>query len=234
MLAGSIPFTLDTTNPHTPKLVPQGGVNIYDPTQYVVSSYTIPHYASTQLNFEGATSYARRYSTHEHYGSFEMGLKVRNGHKRQSENDFIYDNQPGAVTLAQVLGTFTNPTYYDKAYQFGPMSDYQKIIQLVGGNLSQLGYDQSASISSSIPAVFDANERVYAGYLMNTIGFGRLSVQGGVRFEATDATYRSGALDISGNPTSVTGTSNESPSNNPISVPPATAKIATVGVRLTA
>src|SRR5882724_1592181 len=34
-------------------------------------------------------------------------------------------------------------------------------------------------------------------------------------------------------PTSVTGTSNESPSNNPISVPPATAKIATVGVRLT-
>jgi hypothetical protein len=131
-----------------------GNVNIYDPTQYVVSSYTIPNYASTQLNFEGAASYARRYSTHEHYGTFEMGLKVRNGHKTQSENDFIYDNQPGTVTLAQVLGTFTNPTYYDKAYQFGPMSDYHKIIQQVGGNLSQLGYDQSASISSSIACRF--------------------------------------------------------------------------------
>ena len=71
------------------------------------------------------------------------------------------------------------------------MSDYRKIVQQVGGNLSQLGYDQSASLSSSIPADFDANERVYAGYLMNTIGFGRLSVQAGVRFEATDATYRS-------------------------------------------
>src|SRR5258708_3513470 len=35
-------------------------------------------------------------------------------------------------------------------------------------------------------------------------------------------------------PTSVTGTRSESPSSNPISVPPATAKIATVGVRLTA
>src|SRR5882757_6893443 len=34
-------------------------------------------------------------------------------------------------------------------------------------------------------------------------------------------------------PTSVTGTSNESPSNNPISVPAATVKIATVGVRFT-
>src|SRR5260370_14071898 len=43
---------------------------------------------------------------------------------------------------------------------------------------------------------------------MNTIGFGKLSVQAGVRFEATDANYRSGAMDASGNPTSVTGNSN--------------------------
>jgi len=35
-------------------------------------------------------------------------------------------------------------------------------------------------------------------------------------------------------PTSVTGTSSESPNNNPISVPPATAKMATVGVWLSA
>jgi TonB-dependent receptor len=204
----SIQINLDTSNPYEPKFPVVGNVNIFDPTQYAVSSYTIPNYASTQLNFEGAASYARRYSTHERYGTFEMGLRVRNGHKTQSENDFIYDNQPGTVTLAQVLGTFTNPSYYDKAYRFGPLSDYHKIIQQVGGNLAQLGFDQSASISSSIPAGFDANERVYAGYLMNTIGFGRLSVQAGVRFEATDATYRSGALDVSGNPTSVTGTSN--------------------------
>ncbi|MCU1302766.1 MAG: TonB-dependent receptor [Candidatus Sulfotelmatobacter sp.] len=203
-----IQINLDTTNPYEPKFPVVGNVNIFDPTQYVASSYTIPNYASSQLNFEGAASYARRYSTHEHYGNFEIGLKIRNGHKTQSENDFIYDNQPGSVTLANVLSTFTNPTYYDGAYKFGPMSDYNKIIQQVGGNLSQLGFDQSASISNSIPAGFDANERVYAGYLMNTIGFGKLSLQGGVRFEATDATYRSGALDVSGNPTSVAGASN--------------------------
>jgi TonB-dependent receptor len=203
-----IQINLDTSNPYEPKFPVVGNVNIYDPTQYVVSSYLIPNYASTQLNFEGAASYARRYSTHDHYGNFEIGLKVRNGHKTQSENDLIYDNQPGTVTLANVLSTFTNPTYYDGAYKYGPMSDYHKIAQLVGGNLSQLGFDQSASISNSVPAGFDANERVYAGYLMNTIGFGKLSVQAGLRFEATDATYRSGALDVSGNPTSVTGTSN--------------------------
>jgi TonB-dependent receptor len=201
-------INLDMSNPYEPKFPVIGNANIYDPSQYVVSSYLIPNYASTQLNFEGAASYARRYSTHDHYGTFEMGLKIRNGHKTQSENDLLYDNQPGTVTLANVLSTFTNPTYYDGAYKYGPMSDYHKIVQQVGGNLSQLGFDQSSSMASSIPADFDANERIYAGYLMNTIGFGKLSVQAGLRFEATDATYRSGALDVSGNPTSVTGSSN--------------------------
>jgi len=203
----SLQINLNTANPYEPQFPVAGNVNIYDPTQYKVDSFIIPHYISSQLNFEGEASYARRYSTREHYGNFEMGVKIRNAHKTQNENDFIYDSQPGTTTLADVLGSFTNPTYYDGAYKFGPMSDYNKIIQQVGGNLSQLGYDQSSSIGSSIPADFDANERIYAGYLMNTIGFGKLSVQTGVRFEATDATYRSGALDVLGNPTSVTGSS---------------------------
>src|SRR5258708_20915529 len=184
----SLQINLDTSNPYEPKFPVAGHVNIYAPHKYLVSSYTVPNYASTQLNFEGAASYARRYSTHDHYGNFGLGLKVRNGHKTQSENDFIFDNQAGTVALSDVLRTFTNPTYYGGAYKFGPMSDYHKIIQLVGRNLSQLGFDQRSSISSSIPPAFDANARVYAGYLMKPIGFGKRSVQTGVRFEATDAT----------------------------------------------
>ncbi len=186
--AGGVQFGLDTSNPYEPKFNVVGNTNIFDTTQYVVSSYSIPHYASSQLNFQGATSYQRRYSTHEHYGTFEMGVEVRNAHKSQNENDLVYDTQPGAVTLSQVLSGETNPTYYDKAYKFGPLSDYRKIIQLVGGNLSQLGPVDTSQNGAS--ADFDANERVTAGYLMNTIGFGKLSIQTGVRFEATNATYR--------------------------------------------
>jgi TonB-dependent receptor len=208
-----IQFDLNTSDPHKPKFLVQNGVNIYDPTQYNMSQYTLPHYSSSQLNFQGATSYARRYSTHEHYGTFELGLKVRNAHKSQYENDQIFDNPTINIPLSSVLGTFSNPTYYDKAYKFGPMSDYGKINQVAIPNLSQLGYDANASVIQSLPAIFDANERIYAGYLMNTIGFGKLTVQAGVRFEATGATYRANALqfDVNKNPilpaTSVTGSS---------------------------
>lgn len=211
--AGGITFGLDATNGYEPKFPVLNGVNIYDPTQYSLNYYIVPNYRSTQLNFQGATSYQRRYSTKEHYGTFEMGLKIRNAHKTQFENDYIFDNSTANVTLNDVMNTgFSNPTYYDRAYRFGPLSDFNKINAMAGSIKSQLGFDAAASQAASIPADYDADERIYAGYLMNTIGFGRLSVQTGVRFEQTGATYRALGLatDTSGN---VTVTSNPGSSN---------------------
>ena len=204
---------LNTGRTYKPQFPVPDGTNIFNPASYALSSYSLPSYGSAQLNFQGATSFAHRYSTHEHYGTFELGLKIRNAHKTQNESDLIYDNQTSSVTLSQVVGSFSNPTYYDKAYQIGPLSDYGKINHLALSHLPQLGLDQNSSISSSLPADFDANERIYAGYLMNTIGFGKLSLQTGVRFEATSATYRANELqfDSGGNPilpaTSVPGSS---------------------------
>jgi TonB-dependent receptor len=209
---GGIQFGLNTSNGYEPKFPVLNGVNIYDPTQYALSYYIVPNYRSTQLNFQGATSYQRRYRTHDHYGTFELGLKVRNGHKTQFENDYIYDNNPANLTINDVLNSFSNPTYYDKAYTVGPFSDFSKINKVAPSIESQLGFDAAASQAASIPSDYDANERIYAGYVMNTIGFGRLSVQTGVRFEQTDATYRALGLatDTSGNVgvTSTPGASN--------------------------
>lgn len=195
----SVNLGLNTARTYEPQFTVLDGTNIFDPTAYTLSSYSIPQYASSQLNFQGAASLAKRYSTHQHYGTFEFGLKIRNAHKTQSENDQIYDNPTTNITLNQVLGAFSNPSYYDHAYQIGPLSDYSKIQQLAVSNLGQLGFDASASQGNSIPADYDANERIYAGYLMNTIGFGKLSIQTGVRFEATDATYRAGGLSTDSN-----------------------------------
>ena len=210
-----IQFALDTSNPYKPQFPVLNGVNIYDPTQYFLSSYSIPYYHSTQLNFQGSASVGKRYSLHDQYGTFEMGVKIRNAHKTQLENDQIYTNSGDPqFALSNMLGTFSNPSYYDGAYKVGPLSDYGKINQLVLANLSQFSLDTNGSLSQSIPADFDANERVYAGYLMNTIAFGKLGVQAGLRFEGTDAAYTANELtfDQNGNPilpaTVVPGSSN--------------------------
>jgi TonB-dependent receptor len=204
---------LNVSNPYEPQFPVLDGTNIYNPSTYFVSNYSLPSYASRQLNFQGGATYGRRYSVSDHYGTFEMGLQIRNAHKVQSENDQIYNaNSNFQAPLSQLLGSFGNPTYYDGAYKVGPLSNYGKINQLFLNNAgSGFTLDTNASLLGSIPADFDANERIYAGYLMNTIGFGKFSLQTGVRFEATGDDYRANQVNLNnGNyqsTTSVVGSS---------------------------
>ena len=192
-----VDFAANSGRLYEPQFPVLDASNIYDATQYSVSSYVLPKYHSTQLNYQGAASLGKRYSVNEHYGTFQFGFKFRNAHKTQSQNDAIYDSPSVNIPLSGVLGTFSNPTYYDHAYQFGPISDYGKIIQQVNANLPGLVYESGASRIQSDPAIFDATERVYAGYAMNTIAFGKFSVQTGLRIEATNDKYIANQVNLS-------------------------------------
>jgi TonB-dependent receptor len=190
---------VSTSRLYKPQFPVLDGRNIYDPAQYSMTQTSYPSYGSAQLNFQGGASAGRRYSVSDHYGTFELGLKIRNAHKTQNENDQIYA-PTGTFLLSQTLGSFSNPTYYDGAYKVGPLSDYGKIQQLVTSNLSTgFTLDQNSSILRSLPADFDANERIYAGYAMNTIAFGKLSLQTGVRFEATKDDYHANQVNLDQN-----------------------------------
>jgi TonB-dependent receptor len=207
-------LALDLSNPRRPKLSPLDTTNIYDPTQYSFKNTILPSYHATQVNFQGAASWSRRYSTHSHYGTFEMGLKVRDSHSTQNESDRIFalpsGISTGPFTLSQTLGTYTNPSYYDGSFTFGgmgygPTSDYGKIRQAIATNLSQIQFQQLASVQKSQGAFFDADERVYAGYVQNAISIGKFRLQGGVRFDGTNTNFLthhvdSTQVDASGNP----------------------------------
>jgi TonB-dependent receptor len=187
-------LAVNLRNPYRPNFNALDGSNIYDPTQYQLTNTSFTHYIATQLNFQGAASVARRYSVHSHFGTFEMGIKIRNSHSNQSENDQIYNNNTANIPLNSVLGTYTNPTYYDGSFavngvDYGPTSSYNKITQSVLSNLSQFQLNQASSIRRSAGAFFDANERIYAGYLQNVISFGKLRLQTGVRFDAADTSF---------------------------------------------
>jgi TonB-dependent receptor len=189
---------VDLNNRYRPKLPVLDGTNIYDTNQYFLTDTVLPSYRSTQLNFQGAASLARRYNIHSHYGTFDMGIKVRDAHKTQNENDRFFT--PNAnFTLNQVLGNFTNPGYYDRSYQFGPTSDYNKIQQLLAANLppkSGFTEDTGKNRLISDPATWDTSERLYAGYLMNAISIGKVRIQTGVRFEATSSNYSANKVNL--------------------------------------
>jgi TonB-dependent receptor len=194
-----VTFGLSLSDPYRPKLAPVDGTNVLDPTQYSITRTVLPMYHSTQLNFQGAASLARRYSIRSHYSTFELGLKIRNAHKTQSENDHFFDANSGTnFTLAQTLGGYTNPNYYDKSFTYGPMTDYSRIRQVLAANLGT-GFTENTDKNRIVsdPATWDTSERVYAGYAMNTVSFGKVRLQTGVRIEATDSSYNANRVTLS-------------------------------------
>jgi TonB-dependent receptor len=199
----TVDLGLNLSNPYRPKFTALDGTNVFDPTQYQISRTVLPIYHATQVNYQGAASIARRYSVHSHFGTFEVGMKVRDSHSTQFENDKFY-NFGGStpITLASVQGTYTNNGYYDGAFAFGgmnygPASSYKKIQQTFASNFAQFQFDSATSLRRSESAFFDADERIYAGYIQNAISIGKFRLQTGVRFDGTNASFTTNQLDVS-------------------------------------
>jgi TonB-dependent receptor len=213
----AVALRLDQSDPYRPRFIATDGTSIFDPTQYTVTKTSFDNYIATTVNFQGAVAYSRRYSIHSHLSTFSMGFKVRNSHGTQHEADLLYgtpSGTTGSFTLGQVLGTYTNPTYYDGTFalggmDYGPTSDYNKILHAVSSDLGgpkTLAFQQVASVQKSEGAFFDSNERIYAGYLQDAISVGKFRFQAGVRFDGTNEEFTthqvdSTAIDAHGNPT---------------------------------
>ena len=183
---------VDLSNPYVPRFNVLDGAAVFDPTQYSLANTQYTYYHATQLNFQGSAAAAKRYTLGSHFGTFELGMLVRNAHKYQVENDNNFTPGTAGLALSQVLGTYTNPTYYSpNTIQVGPFSDYNKILNFVYQNVPNGGLvdNLATDIIKNAGATWDLTERVYAGYLMNTLSFGKARLQTGVRFEATKASY---------------------------------------------
>jgi TonB-dependent receptor len=190
-------LAVNLNNPFRPKFNALDNTNLFDATQYVLANTSFTHYIAQQLNFQGAASLSHRYSAHSHLGTFSMGLKIRNSHSTQNENDQIYNYNGSSITLPTVVGGYTNPTYYDNFFRignqsYGPASNYNSIVNAVVPLLkdpTQFSLNQATSIRRGAGAFFDANERIYAGYLMNVISLGKLRLETGVRFDAANTGF---------------------------------------------
>lgn len=184
-----------TTNIHLPQFnaaCDAAGSPIFDPTQWTLLDVSTTSGITSQVNLQGAFSYARNYHAGSHASTFEFGVKVRNGHKGQDAYSPTYDqaslsNPPLGPPMTQYMTGFTNPHYYYGAYRIGPVTDFNKITADVNSLVSQgvLSLDEGATHLGSDASNYDLTERVSAAYAMNTIEFGRFRLQTGLRIEAT-------------------------------------------------
>jgi len=181
------------TNLYAPSfgICDQAGSPLLNSSLWVLKDLTTSKGLTSDLNLSAAASYARNYYAGGHFGTFEAGFKIRNGHKTQDATETVYDGfskTDPALLMSALQGTFDNHNYNPGGKyfggQFGPVSDFYTAQNYVVGNLAA-NLDPVKTAADTYPNIFHTVERITAGYVMNTIDIGKLHVQTGVRFDQT-------------------------------------------------
>jgi TonB-dependent receptor len=145
---------------------------------------------SVQRNLGGALAVSRSYAVGPHTGTVEFGGKVRDADKTRTVNDqyFTATGRP-VLTVGAILGGPTDPGYYFGSYTQGPLTDINKLMNFLAANPSALALNVDQTHQRDDPNNYQTTERVYAGFLMNTLRTASSSLQTGLRLETTQSSY---------------------------------------------
>jgi len=187
----TVAFGVDTSHPFTPKFPVLNGVNIYDPSTYSMSFSDTEKDAIFERDAVGDISLSKQYSVGGHFSTFEVGFKGWDARKSSLYDRENY-NSAGGQPMTQFLSSFRDNNYYFGNYTYGPVTSFQKIAAALapGGTSPNAAYN--------LPNDWDLTERIWAGYLMNTISYGRFRLQAGVRVESTADALRGNSVTLDG------------------------------------
>ncbi len=182
----AVQFGLDRSNVNRPKFIVQNGVNIYDTSQYLLHKFDVSTSYSPQVNLQASAAYAKQYIWGGHYGAIEIGGKIRNAHKFNDPNDIEYDlNDPSLAPVSSFPLKQRLNTFYDGTYAAPASIDYSKVLSFYHANPNAFSTDPVATLLNNVSGLYNLGERIGAGYVMNTISFGRFRLNTGIRFETT-------------------------------------------------
>jgi TonB-dependent receptor len=161
------------------------GNPIFDPSQYSLQTIDLTSGQATQLNLQANGAVGINYHIGTHSSTLEFGGQFRNEHKGQDAYSPEYDSNNG-TTMTQYLGTFTNPHFYGGSYHLGPVTSFDLLTGDLNANPSSYTLDEGTTHLQSDAGNYNLQERVSAGYIMNTVELGsKFHLQTGLRFEAT-------------------------------------------------
>jgi TonB-dependent receptor len=217
----NVQFNVDTSNPFLPKFNQVAGDNIFDPANYTLGGPHFHFFRAVSMStdnhiFErdltGAISVARQYTAGSHFGTFEVGFKIRDTHKSShffeptfntnTNPPFGQFNPAPAAPLTTFIGSTANPNskyYLGGNYELLPFTNFDTVLSYFKANYTgaicpSLGGGLFCEDVSFEHLISDSNnyytlERVTAGYVQNTITVGRFRILGGLRIEGTQGSF---------------------------------------------
>jgi len=172
-----------TTNPYLPQFTPACFIEAYNPANLKLNQIQRSDNGKTaQLNLEGTVSVAKNYHIASHPSTFQTGFYVRNAHKFDDSYEVDYTpNDVTAIPASLFVTNFHNSNYYGGHYQYGPGISWEAVNAYLAAHPGQFTSSTQFPNSNN----FDLVERVFAGYVMNSLDFSRFRLVAGVRFEGT-------------------------------------------------
>lgn len=159
----------------------------YSPANYSLDDLNTTDGPTDQINLQASMAYGRNYSIGSHSAVFEIGFRFVNERKYQNaiaDNYFTNPNaDPSLFSMSNFLSNFHNNNYYFGDYPYGPVTEWAKVINFFNQNPQDFVLDPNTNLADS--QNFNLQARYTAGFIMNTLQFGRFSLQTGLRFEGT-------------------------------------------------
>jgi TonB-dependent receptor len=188
--SNNVAFGVDTKDPFVPKFPVLNGVNIYDPTAYTLGFADTEKDGISERDVVGDISLSKQYSVGGHFSTFEVGFKGWDARKTDLTDRENFKNGSIGLPMSQFLSTYRDHNYYFGNFTYGPVTQYTKILSAIQGG------GTTPNVIHNLQNDFDITERIWAGYAMNTISFGRLRLQAGVRVESTADALRANQLNF--------------------------------------
>lgn len=95
--------------------------------------------------------------------------------------------------MTQFLSNFRDNNYYFGNFNYGPVTQFTKVLDAISaGQIS----GPTPSVAYNLQNAFDISERIWAGYVMNTISLGRFRLQAGLRIESTQDSLHANLVNL--------------------------------------
>jgi TonB-dependent receptor len=174
----------NTANPNVPTYHAVDGTNLTDPTIYTVFNGSNGPSHNNDREWSGVFDVSIPLGPEGSNGELKLGVSGR--FRERTAQAYAADLvDPGTSYAA--FSSVPDNIFYNGAYNIGPYPNFAKVQGLAQGPLEE-----------DLTAYQDDSEDVYAGFAQYSATFGKLSLVGGLRVEATHATYRANIQDDSG------------------------------------
>lgn len=188
---------------HLPQFSSACFSELYNTNLYTLQSLSDTfHGKASQLNLQASASANRSYTWNSHVGLLQFGGWFSNAHKFDDSYEYDYTpttlvnnqndpttqyNNDSGISMTNFVDDFHNGNYYNGAYQFGHGIGWGATNKYLDANP---GAFMVTTTKGGNANNFDLVEKISAGYIMNTLDWGRFNLIAGLRFEGTnDTTY---------------------------------------------